>query len=134
MRKKMLLSTLSLMLMLAMTLEAAAQHGYRVSKRLAFKKGQVATVVKGAIPNTLEGHEYIVRARQGQTMLVKLASAKKAMGFSVWAPNGDMISEETTGREWTGELPETGDYRIVVNTETDGAARYSLTVQIASDI
>jgi hypothetical protein len=134
MRRSILLTTLLLTLILANTLHASTQHGYRVTKRLAFKKGQVSTVVKGAIPNPLEGHEYIARARQGQTMLVKLASAKKGIGFSIWAPNGEMIGEETALREWTGELPETGDYRIVINTELEGAARYALTVQIASDI
>jgi hypothetical protein len=134
MKRSLLFLTLFLMLVVTETLNAATQHGYRVTKRLAFKKGQVSTIVKGAIPNTLEGHEYIARARQGQTMLIKLVSTKKATGFSIWAPNGDLISEETTAREWTGELPETGDYRIVINTETDGVARYTLTVQIASDI
>jgi len=123
-----------LTVVLAWTFDAAAQHGYRVTKRLAFKKGHVSAVVKGAIPNTLEGHEYVVRARQGQTMLIKLASSKKAIGFCVWAPSGEMIAEQTTLKQWSGELPETGDYRIVINTETDGAARYTLEVQIAADI
>jgi hypothetical protein len=134
MKRSVLLSALLTLLITATTLHASAQHGYRVTKRLAFKKGQVSTVVRGAIPNTLEGHEYVVRARQGQTMSVKLASLKKGVVFSVWAPNGDMIGEETGQRQWSGELPESGDYRIVINTETDGAARYRLEVQIAADI
>jgi hypothetical protein len=123
-----------LILVCAGTLLAARQHGYRVTKRIAFKKGQVATVVKGAIPNTLEGHEYVLRARQGQTLTIRLYSTKKDINFSIWAPSGEMVSEETSVRRWSGELAETGDYRIVINTESDGVARYSLEVQIASDI
>lgn len=134
MKRRSLLSAWLMLLIMAATLHASAQHGYRVTKRLAFKKGQVSTVVRGAIPNTLEGHEYVVRARQGQTMSLKLTSLKKGILFSIWAPNGDMIGEETGQRQWSGELPEAGDYRIIINTETDGVARYKLEVQIAADI
>lgn len=134
MKRRSLLSVLLMLLIMTGTLHASAQHGYRVTKRLAFKKGQVSAAVRGAIPNTLEGHEYVVRARQGQTMSVKLTSLKKGILFSVWAPNGDMVGEETGQRQWSGELPETGDYRIVINTETGGVARYKLEVQIAADI
>jgi hypothetical protein len=134
MNRRILVATLLALVFVTSTLSVSAQHGYRVTKRLAFKKGEVATVVKGAIPNTLEGHEYVVRARQGQTMSLKLITAKKGLGFSVWAPNGDLIAEETAQRQWSGELPETGDYRIVLNTETEGVATYTLRVQIATDI
>lgn len=132
MKRNILLTTL-LILVSAGTL-LAAQHGYRVTKRIALKKGQIATVVKGAIPNTLEGHEYVLRARQGQTLTVRLSSTRKDINFSIWAPNGEMVGEETSVRKWSGELAESGDYRIVINTESDGVARYSLEVQIASDI
>ena len=134
MKRRLLLSALLMLLIMAATLHVSAQHGYRVTRRLAFKKGHVSTVVRGAIPNTLEGHEYDVRARQGQTMSVKLTSLKKGILFSVWAPSGDMIGEETGQRQWSGELPETGDYRIIINTETDGVTKYRLDVQIAADI
>ena len=132
MKRNILLATL-LTLVCPGTL-LAAQHGYRVTKRIAFKKGQISTLVKGAIPNTLEGHEYVLRARQGQTLTVRLSSTKKDINFSIWAPSGEMVGEETSVRKWSGELTETGDYRIVINTESDGAVRYSLEVQIASDI
>ena len=133
MKRNILLATL-LTLVCAGTLLAARQHGYRVTKRIAFKKGQISTLVKGSIPNTLEGHEYVLRARQGQTLTVRLSSTKKDINFSIWAPSGEMVGEETPVRKWSGELTETGDYRIVINTESDGAVRYSLEVQIASDI
>jgi len=134
MKRRSLLSALLILLIMAATLPVSAQHGYRVTRRLAFKKGQVSAVVRGAIPNTLEGHEYIVRARQGQTMSVKLTSLKKGILFSVWAPGGNAMGEETGQRQWSGELSETGDYRIVINTETDEVTTYRLEVQIAADI
>jgi hypothetical protein len=115
-------------------LSASAQHGYRVTKQISFKKGQVSTIVKGTIPNTLEGHEYIFRAREGQTLLINLTSSKKDIGFFIQTPGGETLGDETDLRKWTGELPETGEYHLFINTSSKGAAPYSFKIQIASDI
>lgn len=121
-------------LVFAGTLAAAAQHGYRVTKHITFETGQVSTTVKGTIPNTLEGHEYIFRARKGQTLTVGLYSAKKDIGFFLVTPDGETVGGETDLRSWHGELPASGDYHLVINTSSEGAARYTLSIQIASDI
>jgi hypothetical protein len=114
--------------------EAPAQRGYRVTKRIAFKRGEVSTTVKGTIPNTREGHEYIFRAREGQTLLVKLKAAKTDIGFFIETPGGETLDGETGLKNWSGELTETGDYHLFINTSADGAARYTLEIQIATDI
>jgi hypothetical protein len=133
-RRAVILTTIAAALFLCGALSAAAQHGYRVEKRIAFKRGEVAATVKGTIPNTLEGHEYIFRGRKGQTLMVILTSAKKDIGFSIMTPAGEMLDEETALRKWSGELPSTGDYHLIINTSLKGAARYTLKIQIASDI
>lgn len=133
-RRTIFLTSLLLALIFIFVQAPAAQHGYRVTKNITFKKGQISTAVNGTIPNTLEGHEYIFRARQGQTLLVSLTSAKKDIGFLIQTPDGELIDEETALKKWSGELPETGDYRLVINTASKGAARYTLKIQIATDI
>jgi hypothetical protein len=132
-------TTLNLMMFLGITLviglsSAFAQHGYRVTKRISFKSGQVATTVKGTIPNILEGHEYIFRARQGQTLLINLTSVKKDIGFFILTPDGEMLEGQTGLRKWTGELSETGEYRLIINTRSKGVAAYSFKIQMATDI
>lgn len=92
------------------------------------------TSVKGAISGTLEGHEYFIRGRAGQTMLIKLISARKDVTFYLIDKEGNSMDEETNLRNWSGELPETGDYRLIIGTQSKGLARYTLEVQIASDI
>jgi hypothetical protein len=114
--------------------DARAQRGYRVTKRITFKSGEVSTTIRGTIPNTLEGHEYIFRARQGQTLLVKLKSAKSDIGFFIETPDGETLDGETGLKNWSGELDETGDYHLFINTGSKGAARYTLEIQIATDI
>ena len=133
-RRATILMTIAMTLFLFGALSAAAQHGYRVEKRITFKRGEVAATVKGTIPNTLEGHEYIFRGRKGQTLLVSLSSAKKDIGFFIMTPEGEMIDRETALRKWYGELPSSGDYRLVINTRSKGTAAYTLKIQIATDI
>ena len=133
-QRTLLVATILVVLVLTGALTAAAQHGYRVTKRVIFKSGQISTSVRGTIPNTLEGHEYVFRAREGQTMLVKLSSAKKEIGFFIQTPDGEMLDQETALRRWSGELPASGDYHLVINTLAQGAARYTLVILIASDI
>ena len=133
-RKTLTLTPVLMTLFFAAALTIAAQHGYRVEKRITFKRGQVAATVKGTIPNTLEGHEYIFRARKGQTLMISLFSAKKDISFLIIKPHGEMIDDETALRGWNGELLASGDYHIVINTQSKGIARYTLKIQIASDI
>lgn len=133
-RRAVVLMTIAMTLFSCGALSAAAQHGYRVEKRITFKRGEVARTVKGTIPNTLEGHEYIFRGRKGQTLLVILTSPRKDMGFFIMTPEGEVLDKETDLRKWSGELPSSGDYHLIINTSSKGAASYTLKVQIATDI
>jgi hypothetical protein len=126
-------AALVLLLIPAGSLYSFGQHGYRVTKRVAFKKGEVSTTVSGTIPNTLESHEYIVRARKGQTLHLRLHATRLSIGFYTMSPSNAMVEEETFLKDYTGTLGESGDYHIFVYT-TKGAGKYSLEIQIATDI
>ena len=117
----------------SVSMHAWAQHGYRVTKRVTFKRGQIATTVSGTIPNTLEVHEYIVRARKGQTLHLQLHATRLSLGFYTMSPSNAMVEEEPFLKDYTGTLEESGDYHIFVYTEK-GAGKYSLKIQIATDI
>ena len=113
---------------------AFGQHGYRVTKRVSFKKGEVATTVSGSIPNKLEVHEYIVRARKGQTLHLNLRHQRRSnLWFYTMSPSDAMVEEEPALRNYTGTIEESGDYHIFVYT-TRSAGTYSLEIQIATDI
>ena len=133
-RRSAVLSLLVTVIFLVGTATSAkAQHGYRVTKRVSFKSGQVGTTVSGKIPNTLESHEYIVRARRGQTIMVRINTARPRLGFYIMSPTNAMQEEEPFLKHYTGTLEETGDYHIFVYTEK-GAGKYTMQIQIASDI
>jgi hypothetical protein len=62
-------------------------------------------------------------------MAVHLASSGE-VGFEILAPSGLYLSGYT--QDWTGYLPESGDYRINVlpPTQSNAPARYTLEVTI----
>ena len=102
-----------------------------VRKRLKFAKGRSATTVSGAV---IRGDQdtYIIGARKGQTMRVKITSLEKNAVFDVKDANGNYLQdagESDDAPNWTGDLPSTGDYEITVSG-TRGNATYKLTVSI----
>jgi hypothetical protein len=97
------------------------------SRRLQFKRGTSETTVQGkvsiALPDT-----YLVGARAGQVMTVKLTAARKAVRFLVMSPSTNSLVVDSV-RDWTGVLEESGDFTIIVDGDARGSA-YSMTVSI----
>jgi hypothetical protein len=97
------------------------------SRRVQFKRGLSSTTVQGrvsiALPDTL-----IVGARAGQVMSVQLTAPSKSVRFMLMtAKTTDSLADNT--RSWTGTLPETGDYIIIVDADAK-ASTYSMTISI----
>lgn len=73
---------------------------------------------------------YIVGARAGQSMTVTLDGDAKTR-FDLSGPKDTsgqaMASGET---EWSGRLPDDGDYKIFVFTEEHAAPPFTLTVSV----
>jgi hypothetical protein len=102
----------------------AAQEG--MTKRVRFPKGRNSVVLRGAAVRGTQDR-YILRAGSGQTMTLRITSTEDNAVFDVMAPGGLSLASEVT--DWTGELPATGDYTIVVGG-TRGNATYRLAVTI----
>lgn len=96
-------------------------------RRLQFKRGTSETTVQGkvsiALPDT-----YLVRARAGQVMTVKLVAPRKAVRFLVMSPSTRSLVADNA-RDWTGVLDESGDFTIIVDADARSSA-YSMTVSI----
>jgi hypothetical protein len=97
------------------------------SRRLQFKRGTSSTTVTGkvsiALPDT-----YLVGARAGQVMTIKLSAPRKSVRFLLMSPTTRNLVADNA-REWTGTLPETGDYYIIVDADERNSA-YSMTISI----
>ena len=120
------LAFVTALLLLAST--ATAQRGTSVVSRITFARGRTTAVVSGTVRRGMS-HDYLLKARGGQTMTIHLAGRGRT-GFEILAPNGDLLSEFT--KDWSGDLPQSGDYRINVlpDTTTERSNSYTLEVTV----
>lgn len=96
-------------------------------RRVQFRRGASSTTVSGkasiALPDT-----YLLGARVGQVMTVQLTAAHKSVRFMVMSPTTRSLVADNA-KTWTGTLPETGDYTILVDADEQGGT-YSMTITI----
>lgn len=103
-----------LALLLVTTSNAWAQ------KRVKFPPGRTTVVLKGKTtggPSESGGMNpisYVLRARKGQQMTLHLTSAKKNAVFGLYAPGMDLVEGAQNVADWSGTLPKSGDYEIIV--------------------
>lgn len=96
----------------------------KISKTIRFAPGRTTAVVKDTIRLCI-GHEHHLKASAGQKMILHLVTGKRT-SMTLYAPNGDTILDG--GKDWEGDLPESGEYVIAIGT--DATARYTLEVTI----
>jgi hypothetical protein len=119
---------LALLLLLATTVWAK-------SIRVKFPPGRTTVVLKGKTtggPSESGGMDpitYVLRARKGQTMTLHLTSAKKNAVLGIYAPGMELIEGTPNMKDWSGELPKTGNYEIMVFPE-DEATDTTFTLEI----
>ena len=122
-------AALAALVLLASFGAAEAQKGRSVIRRINFPRGRTATTLRGAVRRGLS-HDYLLRARAGQTMTVRLTTDAAGMSLTILRPDGETWFYDI--KEWSGELPSTGTYRINVlpDTTTERPTRYALEVMI----
>jgi hypothetical protein len=120
--------TLIALLLLGMTVSVA--HAVKI-QRVKFARGRTTAVLKGSVVRGTNDH-YVLGAREGQTMIVHITSLEKNAVFYVVGPDGGALAGAEDGADvsdWTGALPTSGDYSIVVSP-TRGNATYTLEITI----
>jgi hypothetical protein len=121
-------------LLFVLSTSVFAQRGGKAEpNRIKFKPGATSTTINGAVRNGEEA-EYVLAARQGQKLVIKLTSVPvKSSVFKLLGPDNDTLGlEYDSNYGFSGVLPTTGDYFISVKrpTEAKGRSRYKLTVTI----
>lgn len=101
------------------------------TKRISFDAGKSSATVSGGVIRG-ERSTYLLGAKSGQTMDVKITSEEDNAVFQIEGPNGKYLKDAGDGddaMEWNGPLPAVGDYKIIVGG-TRGNASFRLTVSI----
>lgn len=118
-----------LLLFSAMPLPGMAGDG----QPIRFARGANSAEVSGAVVRG-EVARYTVNARQGQTLHLGITALEDNAVFQLYPPGRDAAAlpgaaEGEDAIRWSGRLPRSGDYRIVVGA-TRGNATYRLSVRI----
>ena len=98
----------------------------RQPQQIQFKRGANSAERKGGVARG-EVMVYTINAKKGQTMNIEIQSVEGNAVFKVINPNTKGVAEGK--KSWSGKLPQTGKYQIVVGTERGGAS-YTLSVAI----
>ncbi len=120
----------ALMIVLLLATISGAAEG--LHKKLRFARGSNSATVEGAVVRG-DRDEYVLGARAGQKMTVSITSLEDNAVFQIYKPGNketlEGAGEEEDATRWSGKLPATGDYLIVVGG-TRGNAGYKLKVKI----
>jgi len=119
------------LLLIALVLTAGlalAQRGTSIVSRISFARGRTTAVLTGTVHRGMS-HDYLLKTRAGQNMSVHL-TARGGVSFDILTPGGDSLAPYS--KDWSGDLPESGDYRINVlpDTTTERTIPYTLEVTV----
>lgn len=118
---------------LASTAAIAQRGGKAEPNRIEFKHGTHSTTISGTVRGD-EQAEYVLAAKKGQRLVIKLTSVPvKSSVFQLLGEENDTLGlEYDSNYDYSGVLPNTGDYFLTVSrsTQTKGTSRYKLTVTV----
>jgi hypothetical protein len=103
--------------------------------RVKFPPGRTTVILKGKTtggPSESGGMDpitYRLRAGKGQQMTLHLTSAKKNAVFGVYAPGMELLEVGESATDWSGTLPKSGDYEIMV-FPSDEATDTTFTLEV----
>lgn len=102
-----------------------------ITKRVKFAKGKSSVTLSNSVIRG-DRDTYILGAKAGQRMTVRITALENNAAFEIEGPRGDYLEGAGEGDDATRitvSLPASGDYRIIVGG-TRGNASYRLTVSI----
>src|SRR5436305_14451272 len=106
-----------------------AQKGTSIVTRIKFARGRTTTVERGSVHRGMS-HDYWLKAGAGENMSVHLA-ARGGVCFDLYTPGlADSLAQ--CSKDWSGDLPRSGDYRINVlpDTTIERSIAYTLEVTV----
>jgi len=128
-RKPIVIVPMLAMLVSITSIAVLAQRGTSIVTRIKFPRGRTTTVERGSVRRGIS-HDYLLKASAGQTISVHLA-ARGGVCFDLYTPRlSDSLAK--CSRDWSGDLPRSGDYRINVlpDTTTERSIPYTLEVTV----
>jgi len=119
----------SILAIMAFVGVVVAQKGTSIVTRIKFERGRTTAIEKGSVHRGMS-HDYLLKAGRGQAMTVHLATSG-GVCFDLYTPGlSDSLAQ--CSKNWSGDLAQSGDYRINVlpDTTTERNIPYTLEVTV----
>lgn len=137
----LVLRNLAAVLLVASFIFPPEALGQDVTKRVVFPRGKTSVSYNGKLQRIYTGYDsYIFRAKRGQTLSVKLATADPGAILAIYETKVmDPVENTIAGndqklREWSGKLPVNDQYEVqvyVVSAIDENASGAASTITIA---
>jgi hypothetical protein len=126
--------------LLLMGVSAAIAEDKIRMERVHFEPGTNGTTVKGKVKG-YDSVDYVLEASKGQHMSVSMSTDNASSYFNILAPGESeaaMFIGSTSGNEYEGKLPKSGNYKIRVYlmrnaARRDEVANYTLKMKVTGD-
>lgn len=122
-----------LFILSAGSVSLAQRGGKAEPARVEFKRGAHSIAINGTVRGD-EQAEYVLAARKGQKLIIKLTSIpSRSSVFQLLGPDNDTLGlEYDANYNYSGTLPKTGDYFIIVArpTKSKGTSKYRLSIAV----
>ncbi|CAN5422200.1 hypothetical protein BH10ACI1_BH10ACI1_08380 [soil metagenome] len=120
--KKLLLTVIFAILMLGGATFVSAQNigNTVIEKEIKFARGENTASLDGNAKYQMS-YVYKLTAKEGQTMDINLTGNNSELTFSLIAPDEETMKDGFGVKEWSGKLPQSGEYSIVVVMNDDTA-------------
>ncbi len=73
---------------------------------------------------------YVLGAQAGQDLYFRLAANGPNMTWRLYNPDGSLLDEGSSTKEYRGELWQSGDHKIEVMNRANGAQSFNIIVGI----
>ena len=128
---KMVMTAVFAVVMMGASQIASAQNMQHtvVTKEVRFARGKHQATLRGSAKY---GMSYVFKlgAKEGQTMDIRLVGKNSQLTFSLIAPDEETIEGAFGVANWSGVLPQSGKYSVVVVMNDENAARVPYTLEV----
>lgn len=76
-----------------------------------------------------EGKIYIARFKENQVLEVRLEPPESSTLLSIYAQKAQSLPQDSAKNRWSGRLPDSGDYEVVVVSKSSRPFDYELTLE-----
>jgi serine/threonine protein kinase, bacterial len=101
--------------------------------RIQFDSGEFSQQASGSL-NPGEGRVYVANLSQEQILRLRLQAPRRSTLLSIYlprpTPETPVILEDSRDVQWSGSLPQSGFYEIVVVSTSDQPLDYTLNLSV----